>query len=170
MKLGRVMRLLENAIKSIQLGVQDYNARNKDRAISAVRNLYAGTLLLFKEKLFRLSPPNSDAALIKDKIVPFMEPDGRVTFKGIGKKTANLNQIKTRFDSLGIKVDLKRLEKLAAIRNDLEHYYTSESKDTLREALSNTFIIIRDFITNELSEDPLQLLGEKCWNRLLKVS
>jgi len=164
------MRLLENAIKSIQLGVQDFTSRKSDRTISAVRNLYAGILLLFKEKLLRLSPPNTEEVLLKEMIVPCKTPDGSVIFKGVGKKTANLFQIKTRFDNLGIKVDWDRVDTLSRIRNALEHYYIEESRQTINEVVSNTFIIIRDFVIKELGEDPLELLGEKVWNILLDVS
>jgi len=50
--------ILKNAIISIQLGIEDFLKTEKDprRALSAMRNLYAGVLLLFKEKLARLSP------------------------------------------------------------------------------------------------------------------
>ena len=164
------MRLLKNAIKSIQLGVNDYNTGDEEKGISAVRNLYAGMLLLFKEKLLRLSPEDSNEVLIKEQIVPFKNQDGNIKFKGIGEKTANLNQIRTRFKYLGIKIDWDRLNQLSKIRNDLEHYYTNEKKDAIDEALSKTFIILRDFIKNELNEDPLNLLGEDCWNTLLEVS
>ena len=57
--------LLNNAITSIQIGVKDYLESEKDprRVISAVRNIYAGVLLLFKEKLYRLSPQGSNEVL-----------------------------------------------------------------------------------------------------------
>ena len=58
--------LLTNAIDAVQLGLEDFDDSEKDsrRALSAVRNLYAGVLLLQKEALRRRSPPGSDDALI----------------------------------------------------------------------------------------------------------
>lgn len=48
--------LFENAVQSIQLGVEDYQDNDPKRALSAVRNFYAGVLLLAKEALVRAAP------------------------------------------------------------------------------------------------------------------
>jgi hypothetical protein len=50
------MNLLANAIESIQVGVEDYQAATRPRLLSAVRNIHAGVVLLFKEALRRRSP------------------------------------------------------------------------------------------------------------------
>lgn len=36
--------------------------------------------------------------------------------------------------------------------------------------LSDKFIIIRDFIQNEISQDPIFILGTESWQKLLSVS
>ncbi|WP_249734961.1 hypothetical protein [Bradyrhizobium sp. sGM-13] len=54
--------LFDNTIRSIQLGIEDSEANAPKRALSAVRNFYAGTLLLAKEVLVRAAPK----AKIKD--------------------------------------------------------------------------------------------------------
>lgn len=51
-----VQKLHENALTSIRLGVEDFErcsgaAGDPARALSAVRNLFAGVLLLFKYKI-----------------------------------------------------------------------------------------------------------------------
>ena len=74
------MDLLTNAIESIQVGVQDYKTGTRPRLLSAVRNIHAGILLLYKEALLRESPPDSEDALIKARIEPRRETDGTVTF------------------------------------------------------------------------------------------
>ena len=51
--------LFDNAIQSIQLGVEDYQNDDPKRAVSAVRNFYAGVLLLAKEVLVRRVPKAS---------------------------------------------------------------------------------------------------------------
>jgi hypothetical protein len=48
--------LFDNAIESIQLGIEDYEANDAKRPLSAVRNFYAGVLLLAKEVLVRAAP------------------------------------------------------------------------------------------------------------------
>jgi hypothetical protein len=59
--------LLENAIVSMQLGLEDYASEDHRRVLSAARNLYAGVLLLCKEVLRRLSPAGSNDILIRTK-------------------------------------------------------------------------------------------------------
>lgn len=48
--------LFENAVASIRMGVEDYRQQDGDRDVSAVRNFYAGVLLLAKEALVRKAP------------------------------------------------------------------------------------------------------------------
>ena len=79
--------ILKNAIASIQLGVEDFQSGDERRSLSAVRNLTAGVLLLFKEKLRQLSPAGSDEVLLKKNIRPTPSAGGGVAFQGVGKKT-----------------------------------------------------------------------------------
>ncbi len=55
------MDLLANAIESIRLGVEDYEDGSHPRLLSALRNIHAGILLLYKEALRRLSPQDTRA-------------------------------------------------------------------------------------------------------------
>lgn len=52
-----------------------------------MRNLSAGVLLLLKEGLRELSPLNSDAALIKQKIQPTFQADGSVFLHNVERMT-----------------------------------------------------------------------------------
>lgn len=90
------MDLLTNAVQSIQLGVEDYGAGTPPRLLSAVRNIHAGILLLYKEALRRRSPEGSKDVLIKAKIVPSHDKDGQLVFLGAGKKTVDTRQIRER--------------------------------------------------------------------------
>jgi ribosomal protein S27E len=87
----------------------------------------------------------------------------------VGRHTADRKQIQERFQNLKISVDWKRVDRIATIRNDLEHYYSTDHNDIIREALSQTFLIVRDFITHALNDDPLNLLGADCWEKLLNI-
>jgi DNA-directed RNA polymerase subunit RPC12/RpoP len=162
--------LLHNAILSINVGLEDFEVSG--RILSSIRNVHAGILLLFKEKLLRLSPPGSEEALIKADIEPKRDANGggNVLFVGVGKRTVDMRQIKKRFKSLGIIADWKRFEKVTELRNNVEHYYSSDPPSTMKEVLANSFIIIRDFIVNELEDDPRVLLGEEKWKVLLSVA
>lgn len=162
--------ILQNAVQSIQIGVEDFQSPDPRRVLSATRNITAGVLLLFKEKLRLLSPPGSDEALIKQKLVPQLTPDGAVVFKGSGKKTVDVQQIKERFKSLNVVVDVVTLDKINDIRNNIEHYLTNESPNAIKELVARSFLIIRDFLARELGLEPVDLLGVKTWNVLLETA
>lgn len=161
--------LLNNAAQSLRVGVEDYLSNDPGRTLSAVRNITAGILLLFKEKLRQLSPPESDEVLLKQKVNPSLKKDGLV-FLGSGKKTVDVQEIRQRFDSLGIQVDWKRVSDIVAIRNNIEHYYTEEPTTRLRELIADTFLLVRDFSTLHLNITPVDLLGDKTWKVLLETA
>jgi hypothetical protein len=155
------MSLLTNAKSSIIMGLEDYSSSRSDRIISCTRNLFAGILLLFKHKLNILSPSNSKEALVKEKVIPKIGSNGQVKWVGNGKKTVNVPQIRKRFDSLGISVNWERVDNIRRFRNNVEHYYTGLSKDAMRDLISNSFLIIRDFVSQHLDLDPKIFLGEQ---------
>lgn len=164
------MSLLKNASQSIRLGFEDFESEDDERLLSAARNLHAGLLLLYKEKLRRLSPNGSDEILLKQQIEPALDSAGVLTFVGKGRKTVDTQKIKERFKSLGISADWKTLDEVTRIRNDIEHYYTTTGKDTMRGVISKSFILFRDFARGELSEDPRSLLGEEIWLAMIEIS
>lgn len=162
------MSILQNAIDSIELGVEDYKTTQPKRLLSAVRNFYAGILLLFKHKLSLLSL-NDDESLLKQEVLP-VEENGKIVWKGKGKKTVDFQQIQKRFDSLGIKVDWKRLEKVQDYRNNIEHYYDKNKTkpEVVQQYISDCFIIIRDFIFDNLNVDPKSLFNSDIWKILVE--
>lgn len=162
--------ILRNAVQSIQVGVEDYLSRDTRRLLSATRNITSGIVLLFKEKLRRLSPPDSAEVLIKQKIEPVIGNAGQVVFRGSGRKTVDVQQIRDRFSALKVSVDWKHFDALAALRNDIEHYFTEQNSASARELLSGAFLLLRDFITAELREEPVALLGNATWGALLNVN
>jgi len=162
--------ILKNAVQSIQIGVEDFQSPDPRRALSATRNIMAGVLLLFKEKLRVMSPKDSDEALIKQNLIPKYGPNGAVVFKGEGKKTVDVQQIKDRFKSLDIVVDWSTFDKISKIRNNIEHYLVTESANAIKELVADSFLIIRDFVTKELGQQPVDLLGVTTWNALLETS
>lgn len=161
--------ILKNAISSIQIGIEDYQSDDSRRVLSAVRNISSGVLLLFKEKLRRLSPPDSNEVLIKQKIKPTIS-DGSVNFIGSGKKTVDVQQIKERFAGLDIDIDWGRVEKITKVRNDIEHYCTNESAGRLKELIADSFVIISSFLVSELELEPIEVLGENTWEVLLSTA
>lgn len=159
--------LLDNAVLSIQLGLEDYTSSDKRRIVSAARNLYAGVLLLCKEVLRRLSPAGSNDVLIRTKKKAVKKPDGSVHLVGDGRKTIDRVEIEETFKELQLKVDLSKLRRLAEIRNDIEHMHSGVGPALIQEAIADAMTIIRAAVVNELHEEPGPLLGSEAWNALL---
>lgn len=164
------MNLLTNAVESIQVGVEDYQSGARPRLLSAVRNIHAGILLLYKEALRRESPNDSKDVLMMAKIAPSRDPNGRVVFVGVGKNTVDVRQIRERFEALQIGTDWKRFVRINEVRNDVEHLYPRLDQKALEGLISDSFLLVRDFIANELKHDPLELLGEETWQTMLEVT
>ena len=159
--------LLQNAVVSIQLGLEDFASEDERRVISAVRNLYSGVLLLCKEVLRLLSPPDSNDILIKKTKKAIKDPDGSVRIVGDGRKTVDRFEIEATFKQLQLAVDLSNLKRLAEIRNDIEHLHPTHAPALIQEAIADAMPVIRAIVVNELEEDPGDLLGLDAWNALL---
>jgi hypothetical protein len=164
------MSLLQNAMDSIALGLEDYQSKDPRRILSSVRNIYAGILLLFKQKLLELSPPGSNEVLIKRKMSPRKTPSGTIEFVGEGRQTVDVREIRERFEDLKIGVDWKRVNQVRDFRNDVEHYHSAISPDARKKSLSDCFLVIRDFIVTHLERDPKDTLGEVSWAALVSES
>jgi predicted RNA-binding Zn-ribbon protein involved in translation (DUF1610 family) len=163
-------QLQDNAVISIQLGLEDYAAGDERRMVSAVRNLYAGVLLLCKEVLRRLSPPGSNDVLIRIKKKAIKQPDGTVILVGDGTKTIDRADIESLFRQLNLKADLTRLRHLAEIRNDVEHMHPRVGPNLMKDAIATAMPIIRAVVSDELAEQPSDLLGHNAWKTMLEVS
>ncbi len=164
------MDLLENAVQAIELGVDDYCSGTHARLLSAVRNIHAGILLLYKEALRRLSPSGTNDVLMKAKVVPRQDADGNVSFVGEGKKTAGIQQIRKWFEKLGIATDWARFKRINEARNDVEHYYPQLSQKALEGVIADSFVLVRNFIATELEENPQELLNDKIWKLMLEIT
>lgn len=164
------MTILQNAIDSIALGVEDFSSLDPRRLVSCTRNIFAGILLLFKYKLSQLSPPDSDEVLIKQRVLPTFDPTTGLRWQGKGKKTVDVLQIRERFNNLSIAVDWQRVDHINEYRNDIEHYFSALSHDAVRALIADSFVVIRDFIRNQLNQDPLTLLGSSAWGTLTNVA
>ena len=164
------MNVLTNGIEAIQIGVEDYKKGSHLRLLAAVRNIYAGLWLVYKEALRRRSPPGSEEVLIKAQVQPQKNSSGKVVVVGTGRKTVDVHQIKKYFSALGITTNWQRFDEIRSIRNDAEHYYSTINAAVLKGVIANTFVILRNFIDKELNENPKNLLGEITWNEMLQVA
>ena len=164
------MNLLTNAVESVQVGIEDWQRNTRPRLISAVRNIHAGILLLYKERLRQLSPPDSAEVLVRAKTRPIIAADGSLRHIGVGSRTVDARAIQEHFKSLGIATDWDRYKAIAALRNDIEHYYKDVTMDSLQGLIADAFVLIRDFATSELGEEPLVLFGKDTWQTMLDTN
>lgn len=166
------MSLYQNAIDSIQVGVEDFRTGTQQRNISAVRNIIAGILLLYKEKLCRLSPDDHPELLIKEGAKRSVDEDGIVVYLPPDKphkNTVNISSIKQRFKDFDVDVDWNRFDNAVLLRKDIEHYFTEESQDSITEIIASSFVLINEFVRNHLEEDPHEVFGQEVWETLLEA-
>ena len=158
--------LFKNAIELIQLGIEDFQSNDPKRPISAVRNFYAGTLLLAKEVLVRKVSNASPQEVLSARYTPMPDGSGGITYVG-GDKTIDFTEIGRRFKDFSLPINNTALGDLNRIRTDIEHHYTTAGDQTVREALSKAFPVVVDLF-RLIEEDPRILLGN-CWETLLDV-
>jgi hypothetical protein len=157
--------LFGNAVQSIQLGIEDYQANDPRRALSAVRNFYAGVLLLAKEVLVRQVPDADPDEVLSARYKPVPDRDGGVRYEPMSNQTVDFATLGDRFKDFGLKID--RANDLNRIRNAIEHYCTAETGETVREAIAKAFPVVVDLF-NLAKEPPHEALGDT-WPVMLEV-
>jgi len=162
-----VNNLFENAVQSIQLGVEDYRSNDPRRAASAVRNFYAGVLLLAKEVLIRKVPNADPMDVIGARYKPMPDEAGGVRFTSASDQTIDFRTIGERFRDFGLPISRQALDDLNRIRNDIEHFYTDESGIAVREAIAKAFSVVADLF-RLAEEHPSKVLGDD-WQTMLEV-
>lgn len=88
--------LFQNAVASIRMGVEDFRQQDHDRDVSAVRNFYAGVLLLAKEALVRAAPHADPELVIGAKLKPVPDGNGGIEMEQVGHTTVDFQQIGER--------------------------------------------------------------------------
>lgn len=160
--------MFKNAVGSIRIGVQDYRSPDDHRHISAVRNYYAGILLLAKEVLARRFPNEDPDNLIAANLKPVATPNGTVEYVPASRTTIDFATVGKRFSDLGIAFDHKLLNQLNQIRNDIEHKYSSLSRTAIIEAIAKGFPAAAQLF-RLIGEDPVTLLGDE-WQEMLATT
>lgn len=176
-------KLYENAVLSIQLGIEDFELSQKSvdkggnpaRSLSSVRNLFAGVMLLFKFKLANSVKSPEDAYQLihippKD-ILPNPDGIGGMTWEPDGQfqknKTIDVHHIKARFRTFNIHVDWEVVDELHNCRNHLEHLHPRNTLGELADFVANLFPVLADFIEKELNKFPQDVLGS-AWDTMLE--
>lgn len=165
-------KLKENALTSIRLGIEDFQCTQKTkeqggdeaRALSAVRNLFAGILLLFKYKIaVSVNDPEKAPDLIFNppEVMPQADGNGSFEWKPVGKfkrTTIDVATIKKRFEGFDINVDWKAIDKMQECRNHLEHLHPANSLGEVAGFIADLFPVLSEFIHTQLNEQPADLL------------
>ncbi|GLT21506.1 hypothetical protein GCM10007933_09580 [Zoogloea oryzae] len=173
-------KLKENALTSIRLGIEDFQRSKleKDqggdpaRALSAVRNLFAGILLLFKYKIAVSVDATGDASVLifnPPEVLPQADGKGGIEWKPVGKfkrTTIDVATIKKRFEGFGIDVDWPTIDKLQECRNHLEHLHPANTLGEVADFVAELFPVLREFILTQLNEQPADLL-DTAWPVML---
>ena len=151
--------LFENAIASIRMGVEDFQLEDDDRDISAVRNLFAGVLLLAKEALVRQAPNADPRDVIWAAFKPVPDGQGDLTFIPDRNNTVDFSTIAARFKDFGLKIDSGALSDLHKIRNAMEHHFAHQPGATIRAAIIKAFPVVSSLF-RQIDETPSEWLGQ----------
>lgn len=116
--------LFENAVQSIQLGVEDYQTNDPKRVLSAVRNFNAGVLILAKEVLVRAAPNADPQDVIGARYKPVPDGVGGVIFTTASQQTIAFNTIGQSFRDFRLSINQLALNDLNRVRNEVEQHYT----------------------------------------------
>ncbi|MEJ8629390.1 hypothetical protein P0F65_05205 [Sphingomonas sp. I4] len=149
------------------MGIEDFRQQDANRDISAVRNFYAGVLLLAKEAMIRKAPNADPMLVIGAKLKPVADGAGGIEMAKVGHTTIDFQQIGERARDLGVQLDHKALKTLNSIRNDMEHHYTDESENAIRAAISKGFPVVSSLL-KQMGEDPVTLLDD-AWEAMLRT-
>lgn len=165
-------RLLKSALSSILMGIDDFFLAQKPvaeggyqmRTLSAVRNFYAGILLLLKYCI-ATKIHNGERLLFPQKPVPDGH-GGYILSQKMGK-SINFAETKEICQTFGISVDWTTLSRINRERNQIEHFYSENSISAINEFVFDACVIMKDIIVTQLNTFPRGLLGAE-WDRLME--
>ncbi len=160
--------LFRHAVESIQIGIEDYESVDPRRAPSAVRNFYAGVLLLAKEALVQAVPDASLQEVLGDRYKPLPNGQGGVRFIQATRRTIDFSTISERFKDFDLVIEYTALNDLNSVRNDIEHFYTDRTPNAVREAIAKGFPVISQLFRLLGANSPAEYIGS-AWQVMLEV-
>ena len=160
-------QIFDNAIHSIQLGVEDYKNKDPKRAMSAARNFYAGVLLLAKEVLVRQVSVTNSYEVLSVSYKPIPNGANGISYVSDSSRTIDFETISERFNDFGLEINNSVLRDLRKIRNDLEHFYSNEPHQVVRETIGRAFPVVT-MLFRLIGEDPTSCLQDS-WKVMLEV-
>lgn len=159
-------KLLNNAIASIRMGVEDFKSANdgdEERSLSAARNLYAGVLQLFK---YRLAMKIDDGSKLLFKARPVRRGRGFTYEVDPGKQSIDFEEIKSLFKEFEVDTDWVVMGQVRKERNNIEHLHPRQSVGVMNKFLYQLFPLIERFVREELNDSPATLLS-RAWDEMI---
>lgn len=159
--------MFQNALAAIRMGIEDYALDRPERSLSAVRNFYAGVLLLAKEVLVRRAPLADPDAVIGARYKPIPDGLGGIAYIPDSRTTIDFATLGKRFKDFGLEIDRASLTELSDIRNQVEHRFTNKPSQVVREIIAKAFPVTAQLF-RLAGEDPRVQLGE-AWTTMLEA-
>jgi len=158
--------LFSAAVDAIRVGIEDIDHPERARKVAAIRNFYAGVLLLCKHRLMQHSPPENPFVLIAAKTKLKKNPAGQIEPVPVGSQTIGANELIQRLEEFETGLDTSRLKDLQTHRNDIEHYFTSATDQKLQEVFVEVQLLVNDLIARSGRANPLG----PAWVKLVEKS
>ena len=157
--------LRENAKLSIELGVEDYLAGEKDprRYVTSVRNLFCGLLLLYKSYLAYVW--KEQGCFIVRGDLDWEVEEGKIVMRPLdpNKKTLDVIGIGNAFRKLGVAIDHDAVERVKRYRNQTEHLFDPHATvvSVVMPCVIDCLKLVRDFMTSIMRIHPETFFDEK---------
>lgn len=158
--------LLTAGKDAISIGIEDFGSEHRARRTAAIRNLYAGILLLCKHLLVQAAPKNAPLLLISAKTKFKRSDEGELHCVAEGRQTIDANMVIQRFKDLNLGIDISHLQKLQRLRNDLEHYFSRATDEEFENAFIEVQLLVSDLIARI---DPSHSFGPE-WTKIVQRS
>lgn len=148
-------KLFEAAVDAIKIGLEDFEQDSRSRKTAAIRNLYAGILLLCKHLLVKMAPTDDPLLLIAAKTKFELDKGGAVISVAVGRATIGANEIIERFEGLEVEIDVSHLKILQRLRNEIEHYFSTARDEEFDNAFVEVQLLVSDLLSRTKGETTL---------------
>lgn len=138
--------LLTAGIDAIKVGIEDIEHPDRARKVAAIRNFYAGVLLLCKHRLVHHAPPKNPLILIAAKTRYRKSDTGEIEQVPDGVQTVGAVELFRRLEDIETDLDIARLKDLQKHRNEIEHYFTSAKNEKLHEVFVEVQLLVNDLL------------------------
>jgi hypothetical protein len=105
--------------------------------------------------------------VLAQNFTPSLDENGELEIVQKGQKTIGFDEIGRRFKAFGLEFDDKALDGLNKIRTDIEHFFSNEEPEAIREVMAKAFPLAVSLF-HLANKDPRTELGAN-WDVLMEV-